>query len=107
MSPIPGREGGAVLGKLRTWAAQVGEIKLTDDANPVISLQITGVDVEPLDDIHPGMVPDQQADLGGAERHAEAAPHMGVGLPQHPPGIAVADPVEVLNRLISMRSNVS
>ena len=24
VSPIPGREGGAVLGKLRTWAAQVG-----------------------------------------------------------------------------------
>ncbi len=48
VSPIPGREGGAVLGKLRTWAAQVGEIKLTDDTNPVISLQITGVDVEPI-----------------------------------------------------------
>jgi hypothetical protein len=48
VSPIPGREGGAVLGKLRTWAAQVGEIKLTEDANPVISLQITGVDVEPI-----------------------------------------------------------
>jgi hypothetical protein len=48
VSPIPGREGGAVLGKLRSWAAQVGEIKLTDDVNPVISLQITGVDVEPI-----------------------------------------------------------
>ena len=48
VSPIPGREGGAVLGKLRTWAAQVGEIKLTEDTNPVISLQITGVDVEPI-----------------------------------------------------------
>src|SRR4029077_2128915 len=42
------RESGAVIGKLRTWAAQVGEIKLTDDMNPVISLQITGVDVEPI-----------------------------------------------------------
>jgi hypothetical protein len=48
VSPIPGREGGAVLGKLRSWAAQVGEIKLTDDTNPVVSLQITGVDVEPI-----------------------------------------------------------
>lgn len=48
VSPIPGRESGAVLSKLRTWAAQVGEIKLTDDVNPVISLQITGVDVEPI-----------------------------------------------------------
>jgi hypothetical protein len=48
ISPIPGREGGAVLQKLRSWAAQVGEIKLTDDQNPVISLRITGVDVEPI-----------------------------------------------------------
>ena len=50
VSPIPGREGTAVLSKLRTWAGQVGEIKLTppDDANPVISLQITGVDIEPI-----------------------------------------------------------
>ena len=48
VSPIPGREGGAVLSKLRSWAAQVGEIKLTEDTNPVVSLQITGVDVEPI-----------------------------------------------------------
>ncbi len=48
VSPIAGREGGAVLAKLRSWAAQVGEIKLTDDQKPVVSLQISGVDVEPI-----------------------------------------------------------
>jgi hypothetical protein len=48
LSPIPGRENQTVLAKLRGWAAQVGEIRLTDDANPTISLQITGVDIEPI-----------------------------------------------------------
>ena len=46
-SPIPGQESQIVLQKCRNWAAQVGEIKITDEgANPVISLQITGVDTE-------------------------------------------------------------
>jgi hypothetical protein len=48
VSPIPGRESQTVLTKLRGWAAQVGEIRFTDDANPTISLQISGVDVEPI-----------------------------------------------------------
>jgi hypothetical protein len=46
-SPIPGQESQIVLQKCRNWAAQVGEIKISDEgANPVISLQITGVDTE-------------------------------------------------------------
>jgi hypothetical protein len=32
MSPIPGREGSTLLQKLRTLAAEIGEIKLSDDA---------------------------------------------------------------------------
>lgn len=48
VSPIPGLEGPMLLQNLRTLAAEIGEIKLSDDANPVISLQITGVDVEPI-----------------------------------------------------------
>jgi hypothetical protein len=48
VSPIPGRESQTVLTKLRGWAAQVGEIRFTDDANPTISLQISSVDVEPI-----------------------------------------------------------
>jgi hypothetical protein len=47
-SPIPGREATDVLRKCREWAAEVGEIKITDDPNPVISVQITGVDIEPI-----------------------------------------------------------
>jgi hypothetical protein len=43
-SPIPGQENQIVLHKCRNWAAQVGEIKISDDGlNPVISLHIVGV----------------------------------------------------------------
>jgi hypothetical protein len=37
-----------VLTKLRQWAAEIGEIKITEDANPVVTVQITGVDTEPI-----------------------------------------------------------
>lgn len=47
-SPIPGQEAQLVLRKLRDWAGQIGEIKVGDDQNPVISIQITGVDLEPI-----------------------------------------------------------
>ena len=48
-SPISGMESHIVLGKCRRWAAQVGEIKVAEDsANPVISLQIVGVDTESI-----------------------------------------------------------
>ena len=48
-SPIPGQESQIVLGKCRRWAAHVGEIKVSDDGvNPVISLQIVGVDTESI-----------------------------------------------------------
>ena len=48
-SPIPGQEGQIVLSKCRQWAAQAGEIKVSDDtASPVVSLQIVGVDTESI-----------------------------------------------------------
>ena len=47
-SPVPGGEGGLVLQKLRKWASQVGEIRLSEDQTPILSLQISGVDVEPI-----------------------------------------------------------
>ena len=47
-TPITGREGQEVLRRLRGWAAQVGEIKLSEDANPTASLQLTGVDTESI-----------------------------------------------------------
>jgi hypothetical protein len=47
-SPIAGREAQDVLRKCRDWAAEIGEIKVTDEANPIISIQVTGVDIEPI-----------------------------------------------------------
>jgi hypothetical protein len=47
-SPIPGREAQDVLRKCRDWASEIGEIKITEDQNPVISIQVTGVDIEPI-----------------------------------------------------------
>lgn len=48
VSPVVGREGGLVLGKLRGWAARVGEIRVSEDTVPIVSLQISGVDIEPI-----------------------------------------------------------
>jgi hypothetical protein len=45
-SPIPGQEGQMVLARARRWAAAIGEIKIGEEANPTISLQISGVDTE-------------------------------------------------------------
>ncbi len=50
-SPIPGQEGQMVLGKVRKWAASVGEIKIGEEgANPTIALQLSGVDTEGIID---------------------------------------------------------
>jgi hypothetical protein len=50
-SPIPGGERSLVLGKLRTWAAQVGALKVgADQSNPSVALRLTGVDVEAIID---------------------------------------------------------
>ncbi len=43
-SPIPGKEASMVLSRCRKWAGQVGEIKISDDTNPAIALQLSGVD---------------------------------------------------------------
>ncbi len=48
VSPIPGREAQDVLKKCRDWATEVGEIKIVEDQNPIISIQVTGVDIEPI-----------------------------------------------------------
>lgn len=47
-SPIPGREAQTVLQKCRRWAGQVGEIKISDDASPLIGIQLSGVDTESI-----------------------------------------------------------
>ncbi len=47
-SPIPGREGQEVLRRCRTWAASVGEIRVGEETNPTISVQLSGVDTESI-----------------------------------------------------------
>ena len=48
-SPIPGQERQLVIQKVRQWAAQVGEIKVSEDpVNPTISLELVAVDVESI-----------------------------------------------------------
>jgi hypothetical protein len=45
-TPIPGREAQEVLRRCRTWAASVGEIRVGEEANPTITVQLSGVDTE-------------------------------------------------------------
>ncbi|MBK5913951.1 phage resistance protein [Rhodocyclus purpureus] len=47
-SPIPGREVQDVVRRLRDWASEIGEIKVSDDNNPTVAIQVTGVDIEPI-----------------------------------------------------------
>jgi hypothetical protein len=47
-SPIQGREGADIIRKCRDWASEIGEIRITEDLQPVISLQVTGIDIEPI-----------------------------------------------------------
>lgn len=49
ISPIPNQESQIVLGKVRKWAAEVGEIKVGDDAqNPTVSVHLSGVDTDSI-----------------------------------------------------------
>jgi len=43
-SPIPGKEAAEVLRRCRSWAASVGEIRIGEEANPTITVQLSGVD---------------------------------------------------------------
>ena len=45
-TPIAGREGSLVLNLCKTWAASVGEIRISEEQNPAISIQLSGVDTE-------------------------------------------------------------
>ena len=46
-TPVANGEASAVLGKIRGWASSAGEIQISADAgNPLISMQLSGVDVE-------------------------------------------------------------
>lgn len=47
-TPIPGREGQEVLRRCKAWAASVGEIRIGEESNPTISVQLSGVDTESI-----------------------------------------------------------
>jgi hypothetical protein len=47
-TPIPGREAQEVLRRVKGWAAGVGEVRVGEDQNPTITVQLTGVDTEAI-----------------------------------------------------------
>ena len=47
-TPIPGREAQEVLSRCRAWAASVGEIRIGEEVNPTITVQLSGVDTETI-----------------------------------------------------------
>lgn len=47
-TPIPGREGQEALRLCKGWAASVGEIRIGEEANPTISIQLSGVDTQSI-----------------------------------------------------------
>lgn len=47
-SPIPGKESAEVLRRCKTWAASVGEIRVGEEVNPTITVQLSGVDTESI-----------------------------------------------------------
>jgi len=47
-TPIPGREAQEVLRRCKTWGASVGEIRIGEEVNPTITVQLSGVDTESI-----------------------------------------------------------
>lgn len=46
--PLPGMEQSLLVGKLRKWASVVGELRVSDEANPRVSIQLASLDPEVL-----------------------------------------------------------
>jgi hypothetical protein len=46
--PIPGNEASHVAGKLRSWAAEIGQLQVGTEADPRVSLRLEGVDLGPI-----------------------------------------------------------
>jgi hypothetical protein len=47
-TPVQGREAQEVLRRFKNWAADVGEIRIGEEINPTISIQLSGVDTESI-----------------------------------------------------------
>jgi hypothetical protein len=60
---IPGTEGQMAVGKLRKWASELGQLKVGEEADPLVSLQLDGVDLKPI------MEQAQQINTPGARRN--------------------------------------
>lgn len=49
-SPIPGRESTIITTKCSRWAGQVSELRVSSDTQPVVGLQLVGVDTQSIID---------------------------------------------------------
>lgn len=47
-SPIPGAEMQVAAQRLREWASQVGALRLGDQADPEVSVHLSGIDLQPI-----------------------------------------------------------
>lgn len=47
-SPIPGDEIQEVAGRLHDWASKVGALRLGDQADPEVSIHLSGIDLKPI-----------------------------------------------------------
>lgn len=47
-TPIPGKEAAEVLRRCQLWRGSVGEIRIGEESNPTISVQLSGVDTESI-----------------------------------------------------------
>jgi len=47
-TPIPGDEARETLSRLRRWAAHTGEIRISEAADPIISLHLSGIDTHSI-----------------------------------------------------------
>ncbi|WP_433533780.1 BREX-2 system ATPase PglY [Micromonospora sp. CA-249363] len=62
-SPIPGGEVAQVNRKLTDWAGRFGEIRIGEDDDPIVSLELVGVDVDSV------LATAKQYDNDGARKH--------------------------------------
>ncbi len=62
-TPIPGAEFKIAAERLRGWAAQVGALRVGEQADPEVTIHLSGVDLEPI------LAKAAEADTDAARRH--------------------------------------
>ena len=63
-SPIPGAELGMAAQKLRQWSAQIGPLRIGEEADPEIQIHLEGIDLQPI------IERASAYDTAGARKHA-------------------------------------